>query len=183
MHIRPMSGAPMLETERLLLRQWQASDVEPYGRMLADAATARFIVPGGQPVRPAGAWEHAAVMAGHWALHGTGMFVVESKAARNFLGRVGIWSPPGWFGLEVGWAVVPEARGTGLATEATVAALRWAFDTTQAPAIIHCIDEANLASQRLARRIGAEPGRAISLWGRDARIWTSTRATFEARPA
>ena len=178
-----MNLAPVLETKRLLLRQWRAADVSPYGRMLADAGTARFIVPGGQPVRPAAAWEHAAVMAGHWALHGTGMFVVEGKADGAFLGRVGIWSPPGWFGLEVGWGIVPEARGAGIATEATVMALAWAFAATDAPEIIHCIDEENLASQRLARRIGAEPGRPIVLWGRDARIWTSTPETFAARPA
>jgi RimJ/RimL family protein N-acetyltransferase len=162
----------------LLLRQWQLSDVEPYGRMLADPGTARFVVPGGQPVPPEYAWDHAAVMAGHWAIHGMGMFVLEDRADGAFLGRVGAWCPPGWFGLEVGWGIIPEARGKGIAFEAAVAAMRWTFEHSGAAEIIHCIDDANEASKKVARRIGAEPREAITLFGHPAVRWVSTRATF-----
>ena len=175
-----MLTRPTLQTERLLLRQWQPSDVEPYGRMLADPATARFIVPGGQPVPPQYAWDHAAVMAGHWAIHGIGMFVLEDRATHEFLGRVGPWYPPGWFGLEVGWGVVPAARGRGIAFEAALAALRWAFEHSGAAEIIHCIDEENQPSKALARRIGAEPREAITLFGHPATKWVSTREGFTA---
>ena len=173
-----MSIGPTLQTERLLLRQWQPSDVEPYGEMLADPATARFIVPGGQPVASEYAWDHAAVMAGHWAIHGIGMFVLEDRATGEFLGRVGAWSPPGWFGLEVGWGVVPSARGKGIAFEAAVAALRWTFEHSGAAEIIHCIDDENEPSKKLARRIGAEPREPITLFGHPAVKWVSARARF-----
>ena len=175
-----MMDEPRLATDRLVLRQWSESDVEPYGRMLADPGTARFIVPGGEPVKPARAWEHAALMAGHWALHGLGMFVVEDRTTGQFLGRVGVWSPPGWFGLEVGWGIVPQARGQGIAFEASVAAMTWTFDRTGADEIVHCIDEENIRSQGLARRLGSRESEAISLWGRPARIWVSSRERFSA---
>lgn len=163
-----------------MMRQWRDSDVEPYGRMLADPGTARFIVLGGEPVPADNAWRHAAVMAGHWALYGMGMFVLEDRSTAAFLGRVGVWSPPGWFGLEVGWGVVPEVRGKGIGLEASAAAIRWTFEQIGADEIIHCIDVDNEPSQRLARRLGAKEGRAIDLFGSPGRIWTSTRETFDA---
>ena len=173
-----MITEPTLLTERLLLRQWQASDVEPYGRMLADPATARFIVPNGKPVPPEHAWDHAAVMAGHWAIHGIGMFVLEDRATGDFLGRVGPWYPPGWFGMEIGWGVVPEARGKGIALEAAVAATRWAFEHSSVDEVIHCIDDENEGSKKVARRVGAQPREPITLFGRPAIKWISTRERF-----
>jgi len=44
-------------------------------------------------------WRNAAVMAGHWALHGAGMFVVEEKSSGNFVGRVGPLVSAGLAGL------------------------------------------------------------------------------------
>src|SRR5712691_9448748 len=93
-------NGPVIETERLKLRQWRGADVEPNTAMLADPGTARFITVDGKPV--------TAVMAGHWALHGAGMFVVEEKATGKFVGRVGPWFPPGWPGFEVGWGISSE---------------------------------------------------------------------------
>ncbi len=169
---------PTIQTERLLLRQWQPSDVEPYGRMLADPATARFIVPGGQPVPPQYAWDHAAVMAGHWAIHGIGMFVLEDRATGAFLGRVGPWFPPEWHGLEVGWGIVPAARGKGIAFEGAVAATRWTFEHSGANEIIHCIDDENDPSKKVARRLGAEPHETLMLFGHPGVRWVSSRERF-----
>ena len=173
-----MLGGPTIDTDRLLLRQWQPADVEPYGVMLADPGTARFIVPGGEPVPAEFAWDHAAVMAGHWAIHGLGMFVLQDRATGEFLGRVGPWSPPGWYGLEVGWGIVPSARGRGIAFEAAVATTRWTFAKTGADEIIHCIDDENEPSKKVARRIGAEPREALMLFGHPAMKWVSRRDTF-----
>jgi len=97
------TNAPVIETERLILRRWQEADIEPNSAMLADPVSARFITSDGKPVTDAFfGWRNAAVMAGHWALHGFGMFVVEEKQTGLFLGRVGPWWPAGWPGLEVG---------------------------------------------------------------------------------
>lgn len=175
-----MLTRPTLQTERLLMRQWQPSDVEPYGCMLADPATARFIVPNGKPVPPDHAWDHAAVMAGHWAIHGIGMFVLEGRATGAFLGRVGPWYPPDWVGMEVGWGIVPEARGKGIAVEAAVAATRWAFEHSSVDHVMHCIDDENEPSKKVARRIGAGPRETITLFGHPGVRWVSTREGFHA---
>lgn len=177
-----MLTRPTFETPRLLLRQWNAGDAGRYGELLADPGAARFIVPGGQPVTdPLVAWHHTAVMAGHWALQGVGMFVVEDKATHCFLGRVGLWNPPGWFGNELAWAIVKSARGKGIAFEASRAAMHWAFAQLATNELIHCIDEENAPSQLLARSLGAQAGEAITLFGRPARIWSSSRQRFATR--
>src|SRR5260370_29327110 len=90
-------NGPVIETERLLLRQWRGDDVAPNTAMLADPGTARFITIDGKPVTSElNGWRNAAIMAGHWVLHGVGMFVVEEKSSGKFVGRAGPCFPPGW---------------------------------------------------------------------------------------
>ena len=118
---------------------------------------ARFITADGKPITDAFVgWRNAAIMAGHWALHGVGMFVVEEKQTGRFAGRVGPWLPPGWPGFEVGWGIASEFRGKGYAVEAARASIDWSFATFEIDQIIHCIDRENTASQAVARRLGAE---------------------------
>ena len=121
---------PVIETQRLKLRQWCGTDIAPNTAMLADAAAGRFITADGKPVTDEFVgWRNAAIMAGHWVLHGVGMFVVEEKQSGKFVGRVGPWSPPGWPGFEVGWGIAREYRGKGYAVEAARASIDWAFAT------------------------------------------------------
>ena len=48
--------------------------------MLSDPPTARFITADGKPVTSElVGWRNATVMAGHWALHGWGMFVCRGE--------------------------------------------------------------------------------------------------------
>ena len=75
-------NGPVIETQRLKLRQWRMADVAPYTAMLADPGTARFITVDGKSVADAmTGWRHTVVMAGHWALHGAGMFAVEERSS------------------------------------------------------------------------------------------------------
>ena len=133
-------------------------DVTANTMMLGDPLSARFITADRKPVtEPMAGWRNAAIMAGHWVLHGFGMFVVEEKASGTFVGRVGPFYPPVWPGFEVGWGVATEFRGKGYAVEAARAAIDWSFATFEMDRIIHCIDRENTASQAVARRLGAHP--------------------------
>jgi RimJ/RimL family protein N-acetyltransferase len=172
-------NGPLIETERLVLRQWSGADIAPNTAMLADPGTARFITIDGKPVTDElSGWRNAAVMAGHWALHGAGMFVVEEKQTGKFAGRVGAWFPPGWPGFEVGWGIAPEFRGRGFAVEAARASIDWVFATFELDRIIHLIDRDNTASQAVARRLGAEPGREVDLFGHVAEVWVTSRSRW-----
>jgi RimJ/RimL family protein N-acetyltransferase len=175
---------PFIETGRLKLRRWCGADVAPNTAMLSDPGTARFIAADGKPVTTELAgWRNAAVMSGHWALHGFGMFVVEEKSTGKFVGRVGPWFPPGWPGFEVGWGIAREFRGKGYAVEAARASIDWCFATFELDQIVHCIDQENAASQAVARRLGAEKGREFDLFGHLADVWVTSRDKWPTPPA
>lgn len=144
----------VLETERLILRPWQADDAVRHAEMLADPATARFIAPYGKPQTAMEAWRLMAVIAGHGVLRGYTMFAVEEKATDRWVGRIGPWRPEGWPGLELGWALHPDARGKGYATEGARAALEWMFRTLEPGEVISIIEPSNAASVAVATRIG-----------------------------
>src|SRR3981189_911114 len=151
-------NGPVIETERLKLRQWCGADVAPNTAMLADPGTARFITVDGKPITSdLAGWRNAAVMAGHWALHGAGMFVVEEKQTGKFAGRVGPWFPPSWPGFEVGWGIASEFRGKGYAVEAARASIDWAFATFQLDQIVQPPHRAR--KHRVASRGTAARGR------------------------
>ncbi len=147
--------------------------------MLGDPLAGRFITADGKPITDAFAgWRNAAIMAGHWALYGVGMFAVEERETGRYVGRVGPWMPPGWPGFEVGWGIASEFRGKGYAVEAASAAIDWSFATFEIDRIVHCIDRENAASQAVARRLGARKDREIDLLGHVADLWATTRASW-----
>ena len=151
----PQANGPVIETERLILRQWRAADIAANTVMLGDPLTARFITADRKPVtdRVAG-WRNAAIMAGHWVLHGFGMFVVEEKASGTFVGRVGPWYPPGWPGFEVGWGVDRNSAARATPSKRRGPSIDWSFATFE-------LEGSSTASMRetsrqaVARRLGA----------------------------
>jgi len=144
--------------------------------MLGDPLAGRFITADGKPVTDAfSGWRNAAIMAGHWALYGIGMFVVEERATGRFAGRVGPWTPPGWPAFEVGWGIASDFRGKRFAVEAARAAIDWSFASFEIDQIVHSIDRDNAASQAVARKLGARKGREIDLFGHVADLWITDR--------
>ena len=175
----PESAGPRIETDRLLLRLPRLSDFDRFAEMSAHGDAARYI--GGPVVREA-AWRRFLQQPGAWMLQGFGMFAVEERASGRWIGQMGPWRPEGWPGNEIGYAFHPDAWGQGYALEAARAAIDWAFETLGWDEIIHCIDPGNVASQRVAQRLGSTlrgPGRLpppfeeaqVDLWGQTRAQW------------
>ncbi|HEX8263332.1 MAG TPA: GNAT family N-acetyltransferase [Allosphingosinicella sp.] len=147
-------AAPVLETDRLILRGWRPEDFGAYAAMLADDETARFITVQGRALSAGEAWNETAWLIGHWQMLGYGMFVVEERSSGAFCGRVGPLHPPRWPAFEMAWSLAPAARGKGYATEAARAAIGWSFETLPLDRIVSIIDPRNEASRRVAERLG-----------------------------
>jgi len=168
-----------IETERLILRQWRASDVAPNMAMLSDPGTARYITADGRPITEIiNGWRNAAIIAGHWVLNGFGMFAVEEKSSGKYVGRVGPWFPPTWPGFEVGWGIAREFRRRGYAVEAARASIDWSFATFELEQILHCIDRENAPSQAVARKLGAVIEGETVLLGHAADVWVTHRSRW-----
>jgi RimJ/RimL family protein N-acetyltransferase len=144
---------PILTTERLTLRGWREDDLAPYAAMTADPEVMRFM---GGPRGEDETWREIALYAGHWELRGHGLWAVEREGA--LIGRVGLWRPRGWPGLEVGWLLARHAWGQGYATEAARASVEYAWRNLDAERLISLIAPDNQASARVAQRLGMEPG-------------------------
>jgi len=147
-----MKQIPILQTERLLLRGWKESDLDPLAHMMANPEVARFI--GGVQPRSS-VWRAIAMYVGLWALSGYGFWVIERKSDGAFLGRVGLWRPESWPGIELAWSLDRPYWGNGYATEAASAVLDYGFADLQMPRLVSLIDPENAPSQRVARRLGA----------------------------
>lgn len=156
-----------------MLRGWLPEDFEQHAAMSADPEVMRFL---GGVVDSAQSWRSMALHCGHWALRGYGQWVVERKADATLLGRCGLWNPEGWPGLELGWKVARGAWGDGCATEAARAAMQWAFTELDAPRLISLIHPDNIASIRVAERLGLRPLREQTFDGQRVVVFGIERA-------
>ncbi|MCI0380896.1 MAG: GNAT family N-acetyltransferase [Gemmataceae bacterium] len=140
-----------LETERLHLRAFRETDLDDYARICANPEVVRHV---GAPFSRPEVWLHIAMMLGHWQLRGYGMWAVEDRASGALIGRIGFYEPEGWPGLELGWMLARDQWGRGLATEGARAALAFVFATLHKPHVISLIRPENVASIRVAEKLG-----------------------------
>jgi RimJ/RimL family protein N-acetyltransferase len=180
--------APILETERLVLRAPAAEDFDAWSEWAADEETMRHI--GGVQTREV-AWRSMCSVVGAWQVRGFSFFSVIEKATGRWIGRLGPWEPEGWPGREVGWALTHDAWGKGYATEGAAAAMDYVFDVLGWSEAIHTIDPANTASHAVARRLGSTlkgPTRMpapfqdlpVELWSQTREAWLARRSGREA---
>ena len=159
---------PVLETERLRLRPWWETDLDAFAAFCADEKSRKFL--GGTLTR-ADAWRSMAVITGHWALRGYGIWVIEDKATGQFAGYSGLWNPEGWPGPEITWSVCTAFRRRGYAVEAAQRARAYAYDELKWPTAVSIIHPDNVPSQRVAGRVGAALEKRIEFRGSPADLY------------
>jgi len=143
---------PRVETPRLLLRGYRASDLDAFASNFGDPVATEHM---GGVVDRRMAWRMLTSSVGLWLLTGGGWWAVEDRAAEAFVGTVGAFfretAPDD---VELGWTVVRAHWGQGIATEAAHAAAAYAFQHLGAPRVYAHIDPGNTASLRVAANIG-----------------------------
>jgi RimJ/RimL family protein N-acetyltransferase len=171
---------PSIETSRLRLRPWREGDLDAYLTLTADPEVMRYLGYG-ETFDREGTWRQIALFVGHWALRGYGFWAVEQRSDGAFIGRVGLWCPEGWPGLEVGWALARHYWNQGFASEAARASLDWGFRERGAAHIISLIYPGNDRSIRVAERIGERFERTVHKFRRECLIYGISRDEFMAR--
>lgn len=149
---------PVIETERLILREFREStDFDSYAEFYGSDLTKYY----GGPLDRVAAWRAAAAMMGHWTIRGYGAWAVEEKSTGDFCGMVGLWNPEGWPEREITWGIVEHKQGLGIAAEAAERSKTYAYETLGWGSVYSCILDENIASIRLAEKIGATLERRI----------------------
>jgi RimJ/RimL family protein N-acetyltransferase len=149
---------PTVETARLRLRAFRENDLDAHATMLGDPEIVRFL--GGQVATREETWRRLLGGAGLWAVLGFGYWAIEERETGAYLGQIGFSDfkremTPSIEGLpEIGWMLATSAQGKGIATEAAQGALGWADAALPGRRVVAIIDAANLASIRVAEKIG-----------------------------
>lgn len=173
------TGIPTLETERLTLRAFRNEDAAALFALTRDPEVVRYIGDGSVPSREE-CWRAIATWTGHWALRGYGLWAIEERASRQFIGRAGIWNPEGWPGPEVGYLLGRTWWGKGYATEAASAAMDWGFEQHAFDELISLIYPENLASIGVATRLGERLTGELRLRGSRLLRHAISRTEWEA---
>ena len=152
-----MLSSNELPTPRLLLRQWQPSDLEPFALMSSDADVMRYY--------PA-PWsrEQSDVFAQRVMRlideRGWGFWAIEERASRQFIGFVGLHIPshelPFSPCVEVGWRLAKPYWGLGYATEAAQSAISFGFQQLRLPEVVAFTAITNLKSRAVMERLGMQ---------------------------
>jgi RimJ/RimL family protein N-acetyltransferase len=148
-----VSGVPVLETERLVMRAFRDDDQEQWAAIRADDEVMRSLGRSAG-IAPDEAWREMAMLAGHWALKGFGHWALEERSSGALIGNAGLFFPPDWPALEIGWTVARPRWGEGLAGEAARAAACWAQAELGAGHLISLIAPSNSRSLRVAQKLG-----------------------------
>jgi RimJ/RimL family protein N-acetyltransferase len=147
---------PLIFTKRLLLRPWREADLAPFATLNADPRVMEFM-PGLLTREQSDAMR--ARIAKHFETHGYGLWAVEAEGA-PFIGYIGVqwgnFEAPFMPALEVGFRLAADYWGKGYATEGGKAAVAWAFDNTDLPAIHSWTAQINRRSDSAIRKIGLQ---------------------------
>ncbi|WP_076071214.1 GNAT family N-acetyltransferase [Sphingomonas montana] len=181
------TAAVTLLTARLRLRPYRTADLAARAALGAMPAVYRFT--GGVPATAEESWHRLLRYIGHWSAFGYGFFAVEARATGRFVGEAGAMDfrrgIGGGYGdvPEAGWMFVPEVHGTGIAGEAMRAVLDWLDPRQGRDGTVCMIDPDNVASQRLAARIGYVAHGVATYHGRPLTTYVRPAgATFATAP-
>jgi RimJ/RimL family protein N-acetyltransferase len=142
----------MLETARLFLRQFNKNDVDPVFAMRSDADVMRFIREPQTNRSEAESW--VSLVSSRWESEKIGFCAVVEKASGRFIGWCGLWRLKETGEIEIGYALIGEYRGRGVATEAAEAMLRYGFEELKLPEIVAVARPENRASWRVMENLG-----------------------------
>lgn len=142
--------APVLRTERLVLRPHVMADFDAYADLFASPRAEHMGV-----LDRRGAWFGFASDVAQWALLGCGAWAVERTQDGAFVGQVAINRPVHFPEPELGWLLFAPFEGQGYALEAAQAARDFAFGTLGLRTLVSYVGPDNTRSIALAGRLGA----------------------------
>jgi len=165
------------ETERIILRPFEAADVDAIAHMRADPEFMRYIKPT-ETRQQAISWMQ--LVSRYWQTDNYGFWAVVLKQSGATIGWSGTWNLPETKEKEIGFAIAPPLWGKGLATEAASVALRYSFENRGAAKTVAVARPENLASRRVMEKLGMkfENKRYFNSYGLELVYYALTRKEY-----
>lgn len=148
-------GKIILETKRLILRHQVLQDLDALWALYCDPEITKYI-PDAPRSRDEAREELEWHMNGHPRFPELGLWATIHKETGRFIGRCGLlpWTIDGQQEVEVAYTIARDYWGQGLATEAAQAILQYGFEKLNLSRLISVIEAENIASQKVAEKIG-----------------------------
>jgi RimJ/RimL family protein N-acetyltransferase len=159
-------------TERLVFREMTENDLDAMADLLGDPEVMAFY---SRPKDRTEALEWILWNRRLYEERGFGLWVLELRATGAFVGDCGLTPQEvnGAIEIEVGYHVRRSLQGRGYGTEAASAARDYARDVLGLPRLIAIIHPDNVASQRVAEKIGLAFEQDIERHGRRKRVYAA----------
>lgn len=166
----------ILETPRLLLREFAPQDADALSRILSDPETMRHYP---APYDRAGVEQWIARNRERYKNDGVGLWAMLLKSSGELIGDCGITRQEveGEHLYEIGYHLRRDFWGQGLATEAAIACRDWAFAHLAIHRVISLIRPENLPSRRVAERNGMTIWKEIHWRGLPHIVYSIERPT------
>lgn len=156
--MRPIPAPPPIETERLRIRRFRESDLEPFTTFMTDAGATRDLAFPEELKTVDGA---AQILRGAIDAYDTAepqcAVAVEERATGEWVGACGLSPLEGTTGAreaETFWTVARAHWGRGFATEMAQALVDWALEERAADRLVAFIVVGHQASIAVARKAG-----------------------------
>ena len=155
-----MDAVDRFDTERLLAERLRATDYADLCRMNQNPRVMETI--GGlrsdETTR-----EYLRKNLEHWDRYGFGVWILRTKGDGMFVGRSALRHADvdGNDETEIGYALMPEYWGLGLATEISHAMLQIAFERLGLTEVVALVSPSNVASRRVVEKVGGSYERDI----------------------
>jgi ribosomal-protein-alanine N-acetyltransferase len=171
---------PIVETERLILCDFELHDLDELSAILGKPAVMRYM-PGGNPFPRVRAEKTLRGIIGHWEERGFGWWAVRQRDSPNLIGWCGLTYLKELDEVEVAYLFDEPHWRKGFATEAALASLRYGFNNVGLDTIVALAHVDNIASRRVMEKCGMTYVENLHLWGLELAKYTISRVEHDTR--
>ncbi len=144
-----------VKTERLILRPWHESDLEPFAKLNSDPRVMEYFP---SVLSHKESNDLARRIIAKFEEQGWGLWAASVPGVADFIGFIGLSKPSfeAHFtpAVEVGWRLAFDHWGKGYATEGARGALQYGFDHLKLDEIVSFTTAQNMRSRHVMEKIG-----------------------------
>lgn len=148
--------SPELVTDRLRLREWVESDLDPLIRLFSKPEMWHY--PLRQGFTPEQSAHFLARQLAAQEVHEIALLAAEDRFTHQLLGYIGLgvpnFLPEVMPAVEIGWRLDPQVWRRGLATEGAISVLRHAFEVLELEEVVSIYHPENVASGKVMIHLG-----------------------------